>query len=306
MTEPTRDGPHRVTTSFPDEETSHFISLGAGVQSTVLYLMAVHGAIQPAPTAAIFADTGWEPTRVYDHLAWLQALPESQNVPIHVVSAGNLYDAIWSGRRAAGSGKTPFTDIPSFVRNTDGTLGMKPRQCTNKYKITPIVKAVRDLAGRRRNQRRTAGPYAVQWIGISLDEWHRSKPSAEEWIENRFPLIDMGMRRHDCARWFAERYPSQPLAKSSCVGCPYHSDRQWLDLYRGEPEQMARAIALDDRLREDERINMERKGRPQYLHKSGRPLGDVLKDLDRMDSAQLRLIDDQDQFGNECEGYCAI
>jgi hypothetical protein len=41
------------------------LSLGAGVQSTTLALMAAHGEIGPMPDCAIFADTQWEPRRVY-------------------------------------------------------------------------------------------------------------------------------------------------------------------------------------------------------------------------------------------------
>ena len=37
------------------------ISLGAGVQSTTMALMASHGEIGPMPDCAIFADTGSEP-----------------------------------------------------------------------------------------------------------------------------------------------------------------------------------------------------------------------------------------------------
>jgi 3'-phosphoadenosine 5'-phosphosulfate sulfotransferase (PAPS reductase)/FAD synthetase len=52
------------------------ISLGAGVQSTALALMAANGEIGPMPDCAIFADTGWEPEAVYSHLARLrEALP---------------------------------------------------------------------------------------------------------------------------------------------------------------------------------------------------------------------------------------
>lgn len=43
------------------------LSLGAGVQSTTLALMAAHGEIEP-PDCAIFADTQWEPAEVYAHL----------------------------------------------------------------------------------------------------------------------------------------------------------------------------------------------------------------------------------------------
>lgn len=49
------------------------LSLGAGVQSTTLALMAAHGEIGPMPDAAIFADTGNEPDAVYDHLQWLMS-----------------------------------------------------------------------------------------------------------------------------------------------------------------------------------------------------------------------------------------
>lgn len=41
------------------------LSLGAGVQSTTLVLMAAHGVVGPMPDCAIFADTGWEPKAVY-------------------------------------------------------------------------------------------------------------------------------------------------------------------------------------------------------------------------------------------------
>ena len=47
------------------------LSLGAGVQSSTLALMAARGDIKP-PKAAIFADTGWEPAKVYDYLEWLE------------------------------------------------------------------------------------------------------------------------------------------------------------------------------------------------------------------------------------------
>ena len=48
------------------------ISLGAGVQSTAMALLAHHKEIKP-PDYAVFADTGWEPQAVYDHLDWLES-----------------------------------------------------------------------------------------------------------------------------------------------------------------------------------------------------------------------------------------
>lgn len=42
----------------------HGISLGAGVQSSTMALMAAHGELTPMPDAAIFADTQDEPAKV--------------------------------------------------------------------------------------------------------------------------------------------------------------------------------------------------------------------------------------------------
>src|SRR3954453_22297778 len=67
-----------------------FLSLGAGVQSTTVLLMALHGEFPDCLDCAIFADTGWEPTAVYEHLDWLEGRAKDGGIPIHRVSAGNL------------------------------------------------------------------------------------------------------------------------------------------------------------------------------------------------------------------------
>lgn len=99
----------------PAEGSSSAIRLralsGAGVQSTTLALMAAHGEIGPMPGVAIFADTGWEPQTVYDHLDWLM----SGNVlpfPVHIVSAGNIRGDDLIG---AGDGKR-WASIPAFAK----------------------------------------------------------------------------------------------------------------------------------------------------------------------------------------------
>ncbi len=109
------------------------------------------------------------------------------------------------------------------------------------------------------------------------------------------------MSRTDCVAWFRERYPGRPIAKSSCVGCPYHSNAEWLNYYRHDPEGMARTIVLDERLREPERVAIEKNGRPKYLHRSLRPLRLVLEDLDAAEPVE---DDGQRDFGEECDGYC--
>ena len=65
------------------------ISLGAGVQSSTMALMAAHGEITPMPDAAIFANVGdgCEPQEVYD---WLEYLKTQLPFPVYTVSNRNL------------------------------------------------------------------------------------------------------------------------------------------------------------------------------------------------------------------------
>ena len=68
-----RVDPGQLATALPTRSTIRLrvLSLGAGVQSTTLALLAAHGIIDPMPDCTVFADTGWKPTVVYDHLASL-------------------------------------------------------------------------------------------------------------------------------------------------------------------------------------------------------------------------------------------
>ena len=144
-----------------------------------------------------------------------------------------------------------------------------------------------------------------QWIGISKDEIHRMKPTGVQYITSRWPLIEAKMTRLDCLAWFQERYPGRPLVKSSCIGCPYHSDKQWLELSRADPEGMQRTIDLDHSLRSKDRPQRFASEVPKYLHNSLQPLDQVLERLERLDAEgqQLSMLDG---MGNECEGLCEV
>src|SRR6266550_8880108 len=64
------------------------LSLGAGVQSSTLLLMACEGELQI--DAAIFADTQWEPWWVYQHLDGLEKVAKAAGIPIYRVTIGDL------------------------------------------------------------------------------------------------------------------------------------------------------------------------------------------------------------------------
>lgn len=74
--------------------TIRVLSLGAGRQSTTLALLSAEGVL-PKLDACIFADTGWEPERVYRHLDRLeQEVLNPAGIPLFRVSNGNLRDDV--------------------------------------------------------------------------------------------------------------------------------------------------------------------------------------------------------------------
>jgi hypothetical protein len=267
----------------------NIISLGAGVQSTTMALMAAAGEITPMPDCAIFADTGAEPVAVYKHLEMLKsALP----FPIHIVDNGNLKDDLLGGMNST---YNAFGAIPFYIdRIAFGEPNaMGRRQCTREYKLDPIRKMTRLLLGYKPGQRIPHG-LVNTWIGISTDEASRMKPSRDEWINNIWPLVDAGMNRSDCKAWLSRNnFPTPP--KSACVFCPYMSNEQWNIIKTTEPESFDIAVAIDNAIREQAGKRENFSGVP-YLHKSLMPISAV----------EFTNSNQSDLFDEECEGMCGV
>jgi hypothetical protein len=256
------------------------LSLGAGVQSTALALMAAHGEIGPMPDCAIFADTQDEPAGVYEHLRWLMS-PGVLPFPVHIVTAGRLSEHLFAGDDEA--------RIPFFVKGS----GISKRQCTRNFKLRPIRRKMRELLGVGPRGYVGAG-WAEMWVGISTDEASRVKPSGYHFISRRDPLIEAGISRRDCEAWLLGHDHKIP-GKSSCVYCPYQSKAQWRD----KPAvDFATAVAIDRRLRTPE--NIARFRGELYVHASRTPLEDV--DF----SARATNQRQPDLFNEECEGMCGV
>lgn len=267
----------------------HIISLGAGVQSSTMALMAAKGEITPMPVAAVFADTQAEPASVYRWLDWLERqLP----FPVIRVSRGNLTKVALQ-IRCAMDGRSTWvkTLIPTYVRNPDGSRGILGRRCTYDYKVREITKAA------RRIMRESNATSAVQWIGISLDEVYRMKDSRFKGITHRWPLIERRVRRGDCLAWMeAHGYPKPP--RSACKYCPFHSDAEWRRLKMEEPDEFRQAVEFEMDLQKAKQSTGELRGVP-YLHSSLKPLNEI----------DFRAEEETGQgslWGNECEGMCGV
>lgn len=259
------------------------LSLGAGVQSSTLALMIMEGEVERVD-AAIFSDTGWEPGRVYRHLDWLESvLP----YPVYRVTNGNLKETVLQGNDRG----RKFMPVPYYLLRADGSRFMGRRQCTHEYKLVPLYRKARELAGLRKGQASREAVVEIV-IGISFDEAHRMRDPRERWYTNSYPLVEKRMRRSDCLQWLAAHgYPIPP--KSSCLGCPYRSNDLWREMRVSSPAEWDETCRIDEFIRD----KGTDRGALQYMHRSFVPLrqADVGGHM-----AELDL------FGNECEGMCGV
>jgi hypothetical protein len=245
------------------------LSLGAGVQSTTIALMSAAGQL-PRVDAAVFADTGWEPRRVYDHLGRLAAALDAAGIPVYRVRKGNLRDDA--------ADPTTSASLPYFTITPGGKRGMSVRACTGDYKRDPVNRKVRELLGAPGPKFRSVprGRLADLWIGFSTDEIHRvSTKRAVQYIRQTYPLLDLGMSRTDCKSWLRDQGWTS-VEKSACIGCPFHGNRQWRDLRDNHPDEWAEAVAFDEAIRHGTRGTLEGGA---YLHRSRVPLSVAPIDL---------------------------
>lgn len=252
------------------------LSFGGGVQSTTLLLMVKLGMIHA--DIAVFADPGWEYHDTYQHL-WEVA--QWSPIPIIIVSSGNIREDVLRGERVA--------SMPIFLDSGEITWspskgwapakGFARRQCTYEYKLRPIY----DYLDRWRD-----GQEIDVLVGISWDESQRVKPAPKDWAHRVDPLVDRRMRRSDCEALLAEH--SITATRSSCVGCPMHSDYEWSKLSSreaSESREVELALQQQDAWR----------GVP-HLHSLCDPIDATIKRLQASEASKLSL------FGADCDGAC--
>lgn len=282
------------------EPTLRAISLGAGVQSTVMALLADRGTYGVKPDCAIFADTKWEPSGVYKTLEWVK---DQLSFPVYVVSNGrSLKQDVIDGVQQNG---LDYITIPVFTI-IDGKEGFaSQRQCTSRYKIEPIQNKIRELLGVKKGKI-PRGILVEQWMGISTDEASRMKPSRVKWLRNRYPLIEWSpMNRRECRKWFHENYSGITLSRSACVGCPYRSPSRWLEVRKDDPDMFEEAIDIDASLRDHRKSKTF--GGEAFLHRRRIPLKEAVDaDYEEYGARIDRANKIDDSFINECEGHCGV
>lgn len=321
-------------------EPIHLISLGAGVQSSTMALMAAHGEITPMPTAAIFADTQAEPASVYRWLDWLEKqLP----FPVHRVTKGDLSkDALLMRTSAKGVGYG-VVQIPFFTLSPNRKTGkIRGRKCTTAYKIIPIISCARTILGRKRmNEWRREHVGALSLLKVyaaELKDYARAKKANQRRRNPQFPMAawrecqsdplviqwigistdEIGRAKQSREPWIVNRWPllERRTSRPGCV--VWTRDRN----YPEPPKSACRFCPLRDnagwqKMRTEEpdefalavqfqndlqiaRDGASPDGSQLYLHRSCKPLDQIDFRGDVERGQQLLTWQD------ECEGMCGV
>lgn len=279
--------------SESNQKQWNVISLGAGVQSSTMALMASRGELLDIQVDfAIFADTQDESKQVYDWLDWLE---KQLSFPVYRVTKGRLSDSALAMHRSKAGKEYPLASIPFHVVNEEGKKSIvRFRNCTRDFKINPISKELRLRCGVKRGQKVQT---VTSLIGISYDEMTRMKTSRDPWVVNRWPLIELKMRRSDCIEWMVSNgYPEPP--KSACVYCPFKSANEFRRMQVDEPDEFERAVQFEKDFNE----NQSKAGNKNkyFVFRSCKPLGEIdfRSDLEKGQRAF--------SFLDECDGTCGV
>lgn len=238
-------------------------SYGGGTQSAAIAVLILQGRL-PRPDLIVMADTGREVQDTWDYLEQV-VRPAGLNVQIasHSLATVDMY---------AHNGDLL---IPAYTRQ-NGSVGKLPTFCSDKWKQHVV----------RRWLRQQGVVDCDVWLGISIDEAERMKPSGLKWYRHAYPLIEtLPMPRHRCVS-VVEGYGWPTPPKSRCWMCPNQGPRSWQQMRDNRSDDFRRAVELEKELQErDPDI---------YLH----PLAIPLEEAVQVSNLQPELFDGCDS------GYC--
>jgi hypothetical protein len=223
-------------------------SCGGGVQSSAIAALICKGKL-PKPDYAVIVDVGYEKASTFENVREvLQPALAQVGVSLQIIRTTDYRD----NDLFDGSG---HLIVPGFRRNADGSITKFDTHCSGPWKQKVVMKWLREQGVER----------AHGWLGISADERRRMHPSPFKWYTWEYPLIKLGMDRVAChiaiysMGWERVRH-------TSCYMCPQQDDEQWRYTRHYYPEDWARAVEVEQRVRERE-PNL-------YLHRTAQPLED--------------------------------
>ena len=185
-------------------------SFGCGVDSVAMVLL------KSDYDEIIFADTGSEMPQTY---AYLDYFEKKSGLKITKVKShlGKIFNYYFDKR---------CFPLPTF------------RDCTKKFKITPIRKYLREKYGKKETFEMN--------LGIDYSEFHRMRESDRKYIKNKYPLVDQKLTRDELKEIIISKGYELPT-KSGCFFCPFNNKKRWIDLRNNHLDLFEKSQELEKR-----------------------------------------------------------
>lgn len=316
-----------------EKKNYHVLSWGGGTQSTALMLKFVRGEIKDRSGEPIkldyifFADTNNESEMTYKQVYKVkQYIETTYGQPIYItrknkellpdteaiklIETGELtnyrsskYADLFQSHVLFFKGIIKSTDVmPFWTRDTvTGKVGKTgTKACTFAYKIGQVMKELRLQTGIKRFNPDKHNIY--MYIGFSVDEFQRSKPSFYPYTENRFPLIEMNLTRGDCINYVEQELGFRPVS-SVCNMCYANDIDRVYTIYKNDEKGWLRLLELDKAMGEKSPEHSIKKD--IFMFKFQADTNVRLADIDFNEFYKVYKSKDANLFDMEMEMACA-
>ena len=188
-------------------------SFGCGVDSVAGLLLSKEQGIKY--DEIIFADTHDELPETY---AYLDYFEKKSGLKITKVKShlGKIYDYY-------------------MMKKAQPTKFM--RDCTGKFKISPIRKYLREKYGKKETFEMN--------IFIDYSEFHRMRESDVKYIKNKYPLVEQKLIRDQLKEIIKSKGYLVP-EKSGCFFCCFQTKKGWLKLRNNHKDLFEKSKELEN------------------------------------------------------------
>ena len=250
----------------------YVLSYGGGVNSSALYFYVVYEKKLPL-NLVIFADTGEESPETMKSVELMKLQCKKDNIKFETVSS-------------------PYGRLVDYYYNKKAIPSMMKRDCTSKFKISPIRKRYKELFDRKTIQ-------IIQYIGIASDEAQRVTSSDVKYITYSYPFVNDKITRKGNME-ILEKYNFQ-ASKSGCMGCMFQTKDKWRKFIKEHRKEFERWKAM-----EENNMHYNRKYKPLYLNGNY-----SLKQIENFEKYQKTLdnwtkLNDDDLNCNNLHGGCFL
>lgn len=237
----------RKTRPDLDKPLLTVLSFSGGKQSSALLWMVLRGElVPPSQLLVLNADPGMEDSRSYEYVAMMKEKCAEAGVEFITAPGPDLWEDLVMADKSRRIDNPPY-----FVTNPEGKTGKLRQACTQKYKIAPMDKVVRQVLLRDFGIKLKASPppkSVLKWIGFHAGEWHRMSGSNAKYSYHGYPLIDMKMEDSHVAGYYLKNNLPKP-ARSVCNACFANSIPYMRDMHANRQHDWWKAVAVDDAVR---------------------------------------------------------